>query len=264
MADPGDEQEKSDSPIDSERQEPSASSDDEGIVAGAEETSESPPADEGIVAGEEETRESPAVEEEIVAEEQEKTESQNEQQSSMEDDPVTLIERVYQLWWHWADFELFIVRPSIDIISPPLIIPPEPIGSGSEVEFVYPIHDHGFKLSTSKAEDMYLAGMSMCKLFYTIEKIIFLLVERLKSGGISAEDEVQVAFGGHELAQRKAFESIINLSYNVVVTNFDPGKWGELYLQIVKIVADKGYGYPSEAPRDKYRNLHPATPSAKR
>ena len=104
----------------------------------------------------------------------------------------------------------------------------------------------------------------MCKLYYTIEKMIFLLVERLKTGGVAAETEVQVAFGGHELAQRKGFESIINLSYNVVVTNFDPGVWGDHYLKMAKRLADKGYGYPSEAPRDTYRQSHAASSMKKR
>lgn len=89
-----------------------------------------------------------------------------------------------------------------------------------------------------------------------IEKMIHILVERLKSGGVSPEDEVQVAFGGHELAQRKAFESVINLSYNVVVTNFDPGAWGEKYLKNVKQISKSGYGYPKEAPRDNFRQVH--------
>lgn len=180
------------------------------------------------------------------------------------EDPVSLIEKVYQIWGHWADFHLFIISPTIDIISPPLVIPPEALPDSNEVEFVYNIHDHGYKLSTSKGEDMYSVGMSMCKMYYTIEKMIYLLIERLKSGGVGTEVEVQVAFGGHELAQRKAFESIINLSYNVVVTNFDPGVWGERYLQTVKRLADKGYGYPSEAPRDRYRQSHKSTSMGKR
>jgi hypothetical protein len=104
----------------------------------------------------------------------------------------------------------------------------------------------------------------MCKLYYTIEKMIFLLTERLKTGGISVETEVQIAFGGHELAQRKTFESVINLPYNVVVTNFDPGVWGEKYLQTVKRLADKGYGYPPEAPRDSYRQTPSTTLGSKR
>lgn len=180
------------------------------------------------------------------------------------EDPVSLIEKVYQLWGHWADFHLFIITPTIDIISPPLIIPAEALPDSNEMEFVYSIHDHGYKLSTSKGQDMYSVGMSMCRMYYTIEKMIYLLIERLKSGGISTETEVQVAFGGHELAQRKAFESIINLSYNVVVTNFDPGVWGERYLQTVKRLADRGYGYPSEAPRERYRQSHTSTSMGKR
>lgn len=169
------------------------------------------------------------------------------------DDPVSIIEKVYQIWWNWADFHIFIVSPTIQTISPPLVLPAEHLPDSNEYEFVYPILDHGFKLSTSKASEMFVAGKSMCKMFYTIEKMIFLLVERLKSGGVSSETEVQIAFAGHELAQRKGFESIINLNYNVVVTNFDPGTWGQRYLEIVKRFAEKGYGYLPEAPRDVYR-----------
>jgi hypothetical protein len=181
-----------------------------------------------------------------------------------DDDLIAQIARVYQLWWYWADFELYVITPTLDIFTPPIILPPEIITDTNELEFVYTIHDHGYKLSTSKAENMYSAGMSMCKMHFTIEKMIFILVERLKSTGTSTETEVQVAFGGHELAQRKAFESIINLNFNVVVTNFDPGVWGERYLQIVKRLADKGYGYPPEAPRDIYRTSYASTPGARR
>ncbi|CAM2816563.1 virulence protein LvgA [Legionella steigerwaltii] len=175
-------------------------------------------------------------------------------------DPITLVERVYQIWWRWADFQLYIVSPTIDLISPPVIIKPELISGTHEYEFVYSILDSGSKLSTSKSEEMLSAGMSMYKLYMTIEKMIYILVERLKEGGIDKETEVQVSFGGHLLPQRKAFESIINLPYNVVVTNFDPGAWGERYLQIVKQNADK-YGYPLEAPRDTYK--HPRTSSVR-
>lgn len=176
-------------------------------------------------------------------------------------DPFALAARVYQLWWSWADFHLYVISPNIDIISPPILIKPETIPGTDELEFVYTIHDSGYKLSASKAEDMPASGLSMCKLFFTIEKMIGLFIERLKSAGVDGETEVQVAFGGHELAQRKAFEVIINLSYNVVVTNFDPGVWGEGYLKNVKRVADLGYGYPSESPRDPYKKSHKTTVS---
>ncbi|GGI88969.1 virulence factor [Legionella impletisoli] len=174
--------------------------------------------------------------------------------------PDTLLERVYHLWRNWADFHIIVVKPTLSIISPSKVILPEKTDDSSELEFVYPIHDAGYKLSASKAEDMFSAGMSMCKMYYTIEKMIYLLIERLKNEGIDQEMEVQVAFDGHQLCQRKAFESIINLPFNVVVTNFDPGLWGEQYLQTVKRLADKGYGYPSEAPRDYFRHSH-ATPN---
>ena len=182
----------------------------------------------------------------------------------LEDDAISRIEHVYQLWWHWADFELFIINPTIDVISPPLVIPPETLPGTDEKEFVYTIHDHGYKLCTSKGENMHSVGMSMCQLYFTIEKMIYLFVERLKTGGTGTDVEVQVALGGFELAQRKGFESIINLSYNVVVTNFDPGPWGERYLQTVKRLADKGFGYPPEAPRDIYRHPHAPTAAAKK
>jgi hypothetical protein len=180
-----------------------------------------------------------------------------------DDDPIVLVERIYQLWWRWADFELFILTPTIAAISPPILIEPERTSELPDGEFVYPIFDHGFKLTTSKAQDMFAAGLSMCKLFYTIEKMIYLLIERLKSGGIDTEKEVQVTFRGHEIAQRKAFESIINLNYNVIVTNFEPGEWAERYLQTVKRLAKKGYGYPPEAPRDNYRRQIGPQPGAK-
>lgn len=179
-------------------------------------------------------------------------------------DLLTQIAGVYHIWLNWAHFELSIVNPTFDPLIPPVILPPEILPGSDEVEFVYTIHDHGFKLTTSKGEEMFTAGTSMCKFYYTIEKMIYLLIERLKQGGISTETEVQIAFDGHDLAQRKAFESVINLSYNVVVTNFDPGSWGERYLEVVKRLADGGYGYPQEAPRSNFRHGHHTTPGAKR
>lgn len=185
-----------------------------------------------------------------------------EQQRILQDvdyDPIARVQMVYQLWSHWADFTLLIIDPSFDAIIPPKILLPEPVGN-DELEFVYPIRDFGYKMSTSKAEDMFTSGMSMCKLYYTIEKMITLLIERLKEGGTGTETEVQVAFAGHELAMRKAFESIINLTYNVVVTNFDPGSWGQRYLETVKRIGNLGYGYPSVTPRMPYRQSRSSGP----
>ncbi len=169
---------------------------------------------------------------------------------------------VYKLWWNWANFELTVLSPVLPEISP-VIIQPELLPNSQELEFVYPIQDTGNKFSTSKAQTMFESGMSMCKLYLTIEKIIYILIERIKQEGITAETEVQIAFDGFEFAKRKAFESVINLNYNVVVTNFDPGVWGERYLQTVKRLAERGYGYPPEAPRLNFRATS-SSPGAKR
>ncbi len=171
---------------------------------------------------------------------------------------------IYQIWWNWAHFELSVLSPTLDVFSPSVMIGPEYIHDSGDLEFVYPICDYGNRLSTSKGPEMYSAGMSMCKLYYTIEKMFFILIERLKTTGIDTNTEIRVEFDGHQLAQRKAFESVINLSYNVVVTNFDPGVWGEKYLGVVKYLADKGYGYPTQTPRDIYKNSKRASPSVKR
>lgn len=173
---------------------------------------------------------------------------------------LSMTEIVYTLNWRWAEFQLYVISPVIQLISPPLIIPPAPLEGGGGFEFVYPIHDYGFKIATSKAEDMVSSGMSMCKLYFTIEKIIYLFVERLKSGGVDPSMEVQVAFDGFVLAQRKAFESVINLNYNVVITNFDPGEWGNRFINNIKLLADKGYGYPGESPRTSFRTAVVSTP----
>jgi hypothetical protein len=172
----------------------------------------------------------------------------------------------YQLYWRWSHFELKITEPNaFEPIDPPKIILPELIDGSSEVEFVYPIYDFGNVLSTSKGEEIHNTGMSMCKLHFTIEKMIYLLIEKLKSGGIDESVAVHIEFDGHELAQRKAFESVINLAYNVVVTNFDPGAWGDKYLAIVKRLGEKGYGYPLKSPRvEVYHRSYSASTAAKK
>ena len=161
---------------------------------------------------------------------------------------------VLHLESRWGAFQLHVITPRLPVFNPPIVIPPAPLIDAEGIEFVYTIHDYGHSMATSKAEDMVSVGMSMCKLYSTIEKMVYLLIERLKSTGISTEEEVQVAFFGFTAAQRKGFESVVNLSYNVVVTNFEPGAWGNRYLETVKRLADKGYGYPSEAPRDSFRH----------
>lgn len=162
-------------------------------------------------------------------------------------DIIQMASLVYLLWWNWADFSLTVVSPTMKTFEKPKILKPGK-------EFVYTIHDFGNRWTTSKQADMFAMGKSMCRLHYTIEKIIDLLIQRLKSMNIDDKTEVQVLLEGHELAQRKGFEVIINLAYNVVVANFNPGPWGEWYLRTVKNLSDKGYGFPSPAPRDTYKN----------
>lgn len=179
--------------------------------------------------------------------------------SILTDGDIGLTERMYilnQMWWRWADFHLYILSPLATSVQDPQVLTAQTIPETEETEFVYPIIDYGDHYSTSKAMDAMSSGMSMWRLYCTIEKIIGLLVGRLIEKNIAPETEIQVAFGGYELAQRKGFESIINLSYNVVVSNFDPDaneKWGTRYLQNVKNLAEKGYGYPPAAPRTPYR-----------
>lgn len=167
---------------------------------------------------------------------------------------VEVAEVTYQIDWRWAYIEMYILTPSCSAKIPPDIIRPETVVEGGSLEFVYSIFDYGFKFVSSKADEMYSAGMSMAKLHNTIEKMVYLLTERIKESGGTKETEVQIALHGFIGAQRKSFESIINLDGNVVVVNFDPGEWGEKFLQTVKRLADKGYGFPEEAPRHSYRH----------
>ncbi|MDX2345665.1 MAG: virulence factor [Legionella sp.] len=184
-------------------------------------------------------------------------ESQRESLMGDEFDFLSPIEILAVLSWRLADFHVYITTPTFERFQKPKLLLPEPLlePESKQLEFVYPILDFGDQLSTSKGEDGYAAGFSMCKLYFTIEKMVALLIDRLKEAGVDEQTEVQIALGGHEFAQRKGFESIINLKYNVVVTNFDPGTWGENYLQNVKQLSEQGYGYPPEAPRDTYRHV---------
>ncbi len=180
----------------------------------------------------------------------------------LNDDPMARIEAIQLLWRNWADFEIHMITPVFAINSPPVIHQPQALQGSTKVEHVFPIVDYGYKMATSKGEEMYTAGMSMCKLFFTIEKMIAILIQKLKDEGKESDGPVEIAFDGHEIAQRKGFESVINYAGNLVVTNFDPGAWGERYLEIVKRMADEGYGYPEETPREKWRQ-HGSSPGMK-
>ncbi len=166
-------------------------------------------------------------------------------------DEYDISDYVYYLWMIWGDFQLYIIDPLIEPISPSIIIPPSQV-KNDEYENVFDIHDEGFRLSCSRGYEGIALGHSLLKFYNTIEKMVALLVERIRTGGIDDETEVKVAFYGHELGQRKAFESILNLEQNVIVTNFDPGEWGDRFMKTVLTLVEKGYGPPQGSPRKVY------------
>lgn len=179
------------------------------------------------------------------------------------DDEVILQRGVAKLLANDAYFELLVVSPQLPVFSPYQLISPKKL-SDDEYEFVYDIQDHGNRFLTARSLDMFSHG-SMCKLYFTIEKIIFLLMERLREseGGLEGTElNAEVNIEGYFTAKRKAFESIINLKENVVVNNFDPEIWGDFYLQWVNILSTKGWGAPPTAPRDFF-STHPSKISLK-
>jgi hypothetical protein len=82
----------------------------------------------------------------------------------MRPDAVQMASLIYMLWLNWADFSITVVSPQVKAFPKPDIILPG-------TDFTYIIHDFGNRFTTSKQEDMFSAGKSMCKMRYTIEKL---------------------------------------------------------------------------------------------
>lgn len=169
-----------------------------------------------------------------------------------------------QLEWRWASFALEVPQLVLPPGTPPVIIQSEQL-TADAFEFVYPIRlsrsqSGGLLLETSKGSDMFHIGMSMCRLYMTIEKMFSHVIESLEAQNIAPEEEVQVILHGDERAKRKGFEVLINCSRNLI-SDFDPGAWGSMYLQLVKTHAAMGKGYPPESPRDTFRQVYGAAPS---
>jgi hypothetical protein len=158
----------------------------------------------------------------------------------------------------WGEFAILVIYPILPSNPKPKLLLPEDIGDG-ETEFVYPIYDQGNTLATSKAQDIY-CNNSLCKENYTIEKMIDILYERIKQQKLEEGRSVEILFYGLEELQRKAFESLINLEFNVVVNNFEPGEWGDNYLEMIRKLEEQGYGYPAKSPRKTYRNSYKKKP----
>lgn len=166
--------------------------------------------------------------------------------------PLDPSDVLYYLWMTWADFHLSVTWPMIEPIHPPIVHEPKLHEDGSP-ELVYPIMDVGYRLSTSRAAEGLDHGYCLQKYYNTIDKMILLLLQRLKTGGHTPEEEVRVAFAGFELGQRKAFESILNLeNENIIVVNYDPGEWGERYMKNILTLVEHGYGLPKSSPRTDF------------
>jgi hypothetical protein len=158
-------------------------------------------------------------------------------------EPLDIERALFYLWMTWADFHLTITWPVVKRLEPPILHLPKELEDG-QVENVFTIVDSGSMLSTSRGEDAFVASSGLSKYYNTIDKMIRLLLDKLKEGGVGTEDEVRVAFRGFDLGCRKAFEAILNLEENVLVVNYDPGRWGDLYMKNILEMVERGYGMP--------------------
>jgi hypothetical protein len=154
----------------------------------------------------------------------------------------------------WGEFVMVMIYPALPAFEKPKLLLPEDLGDG-EFEFVYPIYDRGTSLATSKAQDVF-CNDGLCKVNFTIEKMIDIFYQRIKQQNIDEGRSLEMLFYGLPELQRKAFESLINLEFNVVVNNFEPGEWGDNYIDMVRKMEEQGYGYPSKSPRKNYRNSY--------
>lgn len=162
--------------------------------------------------------------------------------------PSNLEQALFYLWMTWADFHLSITWPLFDRINPPILHLPKEFEDG-RVENVFTIVDSGSTLSTSRGSEVFDSSSGLSKYYETIDKMINILLDKLKQGGVGVEDEVRVAFRGFDLGCRKAFESILNLEENVLVVNYDPGAWGDLYMKNILEMVERGYGMPKSSQR---------------
>jgi hypothetical protein len=154
--------------------------------------------------------------------------------------------------------EIRIEDARLTLKNQPVVIKPAPlVDDPKNNEFVYPIFDYNDRLITSKSLSHEEEGMGMYKMFQTIEKMILIMHRRLadlNSTGQSSNDEVRVFIDGQILCKRKMFEVIINLTENWVVINFEPGQWGNNYLDGLQKLYKKGFPYPPAAPRTSFQH----------
>lgn len=160
-------------------------------------------------------------------------------------DDITLMNAIYYIWAHWIDFHIYVLSPILEPQLPAIIIPPGTDPKTKKPEHVYPIFDYGNRLSASVGPHLASGTRSTGKMLNTVKKMIKLLLEKVKEGTgvqeLTPETEIQLAFDGHELSQRMAFKDCIMRPEHLVITNFEPGAWGELQLRTMEELARKGY-----------------------
>ena len=161
--------------------------------------------------------------------------------SDLSSEQIAQLEDVYYLYICWGDFHLTITKPYFDEQLPPTVIPPAVDKKTKQLEDVYPIVDYGNRFSTSPGEELAIGGRATGKLLNTVEKIISLAIARAKQGSSDPVPEIRVAFLGLDIAQRKAYKLCMDAVENVLVTNFEPGEWGERFLKSTKELLDRGY-----------------------
>jgi hypothetical protein len=167
------------------------------------------------------------------------------------DENTTLPSFIDYLWMIYANFQVMIVSPFIETISPPVIIEPAYDKTTQQYENVYVILDHGYSFTTSRGVESGLGTTAMGKLYNTIQKIIRLILKRLidiagGEGSFNPQEEIKIALFGHELGKRKAFALAMDLEANVNIVNFDPRIWGERFINNLKNMIATGHGYPPD------------------
>jgi hypothetical protein len=161
---------------------------------------------------------------------------------------VSLAQSLYYILLLWVDFHLYISSPYISPQQVPTVIKPGMKSDQDETECVYTIYDYGDHFSTSVGDRLAMGTRSTARMFNTVIKMMDLVVKRVKevdsnAGSAEAGEEqaVRVALDGHEIPQRMAFKQCVMHELNILVTNFDPGVWGERQLRVMEHLASRGF-----------------------
>ena len=158
----------------------------------------------------------------------------------------------------YADIEIQVASEEFKFQEKPSIYKPEPTIEDEKVkEFVYDIFDFGDRLVASKYDETQPLDANMLKMYFTIEKMITIWSEKIKAVNDKLDEPINdwvFLIEGHELCKRKVFEVVINNLDNWVIMNFDPGNWGNTFLNGLKLLNDKQFPYPPPSPRDFYRH----------